>query len=452
VATIEAAQAVTGADLDTLDQLVSKSLLVRRWQAHTSTRLYMLQTLRAYAAERFGAAGDCAAVRERHYRYFLAVAECHGREQAVMGVASKEHLRRLDEEMHNFDAALRWSVGRPDAGPALAMVAALGWYWDLRERYAVDAVNWIDRALALPGADDHPAERVRALLAKPFRLRWRGRVAEGPAILAEAEAIARALGDPLLLAKVLMASSIWWSMAGRSDAADAAADEALQCATAAHDEWEIADSWRCKARAATNLAQLHERVDRAGVLLQDVGNAVRLGQLFGDAAYAALAMGGERQARGFADRAAPIVRDLDNPGIWMFRTVSGVTGLAALLTGDTEAARDAFRDELALCRQLIALPIASEALLGLAAVAVIDGQLRHAARLRGAAAAHGYGRQPEDVPARIDAEFLVPARKRYGPEAWDTAVHEGAQLSFEDAVAYALDPQRAPSARSACAT
>jgi hypothetical protein len=361
----------------------------------------------------------------------------------VMGVASREHLRHLDEEVHNFDAALRWTAGRPDAGPALAMVAALGWYWDLRERYAADAVDWIDRALALPGAENHPAERVRALLAKPFRLRWLGRVAEGPAILAEAQAIARALGDPLLLAKVLMACSVWWSMAGRSDAADIAADEALQCATAAHDEWEIADSWRCKARAACNLPELGERVDRAALLLQDVGNVVRLGQLFADSAHSALAMGGDRQAREFADRAAPIVRDLDNAGIWMFRTVSGITGLAALLAGDTDAARDAFREELELCRQLIVLPIASDALLGLAAVAVVDGDLSHAARLRGAAAAHGYGQLQDDVPARLDAAFLAPARKRYGADAWDTAVREGAQLSVENAIAYALDQQRA---------
>ena len=65
---------------------------------------------------------------------------------------------------------------------------------------------------------------------------------------------------------------------------------------------------------------------------------VRLGQLFCNAAYGALVMGGDRDAREFADRAAPIVRDLDNPGTWM--VLCGNTGLAALLTGDTDAARD----------------------------------------------------------------------------------------------------------------
>jgi predicted ATPase/class 3 adenylate cyclase len=434
-ATIGAAQTITGADLDTLDHLVAKSLLVRRQTADALTRLQMLETIRAYAGERFAATGERDGVRERHFRHFLAVAECHGTDQALMGVGRKQHLTRLDEESHNFDAALGWAVGQPRAGPALAMVAALGSLWQLRDRYA-DAIDWIDRALAMPGAEDHPAERARALLAKGVALRWRGRVAEQPAIVAEAQAVARAVGDPLLLAKVLNGCSAMWSVAGRSDAADAIADEALRCATAADDEWEIAQAWTGKASAVSDLSELRERVDRAAALLKDVGNVVRLGQLFCDAAYGALAMGGDRDARELADRAAPIVRDLDNPGTWMI--LRGNTGLAALLTGDTDAARDAFREELAICRELVALPIASEGLLGLAAVAVVHGDLNQAARLRGAAAAHGYGQQQDAIEARLDAAFFATARRRHGANAWDAAVRAGTQLSFEKAIAYAL--------------
>ena len=91
-ATIQAAQAITDADLDTLDHLVGKSLLVRRRQTHTPTRLQMLETIRACAAERFAAAGDRDALRERHYRHFLSVAERHGTEQALMGVDREQHL------------------------------------------------------------------------------------------------------------------------------------------------------------------------------------------------------------------------------------------------------------------------------------------------------------------------------------------------------------------------
>ena len=55
-ATVEAAETITGGGLDTLDGLVAKSLLVRRRHAFAPTRLGMLETIRAYAGERFAAA------------------------------------------------------------------------------------------------------------------------------------------------------------------------------------------------------------------------------------------------------------------------------------------------------------------------------------------------------------------------------------------------------------
>ena len=48
-ATVEAAEAITGAGLDTLDGLVAKSLLVRRRERTRRRRLGMLETIRAYA-------------------------------------------------------------------------------------------------------------------------------------------------------------------------------------------------------------------------------------------------------------------------------------------------------------------------------------------------------------------------------------------------------------------
>ena len=53
-ATVEAAEAITNACLDTLDGLIAKNLLVLRRDAHARSRLGMLETIRAYATERFG--------------------------------------------------------------------------------------------------------------------------------------------------------------------------------------------------------------------------------------------------------------------------------------------------------------------------------------------------------------------------------------------------------------
>ena len=49
------------------------------------TRLGMLETIRAYAGERFASAADAEAVREAHYRYYLALAQRHGTDRALRG-------------------------------------------------------------------------------------------------------------------------------------------------------------------------------------------------------------------------------------------------------------------------------------------------------------------------------------------------------------------------------
>jgi predicted ATPase len=106
----------------------------------------MLETIRAYATERFAGAADIDAVHQRHYLHYLALAGRHGTERALWGAGGKEHLAALDAEIDNLHAALGWAIGQANAELALAMVAALGWYWVTRERYA-DAVDWVEQSL-----------------------------------------------------------------------------------------------------------------------------------------------------------------------------------------------------------------------------------------------------------------------------------------------------------------
>jgi predicted ATPase/DNA-binding SARP family transcriptional activator len=447
-ATVEAAATITGTDLDTLDRLVAKSLLSRRQQAHAPTRLGMLETIRAYATERFAAIDDVEAVRERHYRYFLALAERHGTDRALMGADGKQHLARLDAEVENLHAALEWAVNRRDGGRAIAAVVAVGRYWWMRDRYA-QAVSWIDRALSLPGVDDHPTTRLRALCIRELALWPLGRGAERPQALAELEAAARALGAPAIVSHALLSRAFLEISSGRLDLANASADDALNAATASGDEWAIAQAASGKASAASTLEQLRERVDRAASLLADVGNLYQLANLLSSAAYNALCLGGERDANQLADRAMPITHELDNPYLSMM--LCGNFGLAALFTGDPDAARHAFRAQLELCRELVVPPVSSEGLLGLAAIAVARDDLDRAARLFGASDTQRYGQPTGPVETRLDATCFQPARDRLGVHTWNAALREGAALNFNEAIAYALeqsDPRDAPDAAS----
>jgi hypothetical protein len=436
-ATVAAAETITGAGLDTLDRLVVKSLLVRRQHAQTATRLEMLETIRAYAAERFAAAADNDAIRERHHRYYLALARRHGSNRALWGTSRKQHLAQLDPEIDNLHAALGWAVGHDSAERALEMCVALGWYWLMRDRYA-DAVDWIGHALSLPDVDAHPALRVRALCINAWALWPLGRGAEQPSVMAEAEAIARTLADPAILSQALETRSSQENTAGRSDVAETLADEALHWASAAGDDWGIAMASFARAMAASNAAELRERVNQAASLLDQVGDVYHLADLLTSAAYVALCQGSDRDASELIGRATPIVRRLDNPFLWTL--LRGNFALTALLTGDTDTARQAFREELGLSRELVVLPFASEGLHGLAAVAAVRDDLHRAARLSGAAAAHRYCSSAEDaVEARLHAAFFEPARTRHGTDAWDAAAREGGALSLQDAITYALD-------------
>jgi predicted ATPase/DNA-binding SARP family transcriptional activator len=435
-ATVTAVETITEADLDTLGRLVAKSLLVREHNPTASSRLRMLETVRAYASERFAAA-DHEDVRERHYRFFLALAERHGADRALWGRDSTEHLARLDAESDNIHGALRWAFDQSDARSALAMCAAMGYYWELRDRNA-DAMEWVQRALSLPGAEAHPVLRVRVLCHQTWFL-WRlGRVHDAPPVMADAEATARTLAIPTLLAHTLATRSWREAAAGRTDTAETLAEEALHWATVSGEEWAIAEAIHVKAPLASTLAELRERVDGAEALLKGVGNVYQLVNLLGTAAYSAIRLGGDQDALELITRAASTAGDTDDASTQMF--ISGNTGLAALLTGDTDTAQDAFRAELRLCHELVVPAFAAEGLLGLAAIAADRGNVQRAARLSGAAITHGHDLTDPDIRARLAASFFDPARTRERADAWDANVREGAALSFDEAIAYALHP------------
>jgi hypothetical protein len=264
----------------------------------------MLETVRAYAAQRFTAIADQEAVRKRHYRYFLALAERHGTERALDGAGRKDHFARLDAESDNLNAALDWALDQPDSEASLAIVAAAGWYWLMRDRAAT--LDRIDHALGLPGAERHPALRIRALCIKFVCARLLRQTPEQPAIAVQAESLARGLGDPVLLSQALTTRAHEAALDGRSQVAVALADEALVWARAAGDEWEIACAARARAAAAATAPELRDRVDRAARLMYDVGNTYQLVHMLSSAARRALSIGSDVDARDFIDRAIPL--------------------------------------------------------------------------------------------------------------------------------------------------
>jgi hypothetical protein len=78
-----------------------------------------------------------------------------------------------------------------------------------------------------------------------------------------------------------------------------------------------------------------------------------------------------------------------------------------------------------------------EGLTGLAAIAARRGDTERAARLQGAATAHGLCTDA-DVTAELEEHFFAPARARHGTRRWTEAEAAGAEMSLEQAIAFAV--------------
>ena len=115
--TIEAAEEVCDADLETLESLLDHSL-VRRW---ASGRLGMLETIREFAAELLDESGEGEQVRRAHAEFFLALGDASGLRLDTLGTAPQRHDLVLPE-LHNFRAAMDWAAA---SDPVLGLRVAV---------------------------------------------------------------------------------------------------------------------------------------------------------------------------------------------------------------------------------------------------------------------------------------------------------------------------------------
>jgi predicted ATPase/DNA-binding SARP family transcriptional activator len=169
--TLEAAESVCGDDevgdvMDVQSRLVDQSLIVAR-----GGRFSMLETILVYARERLDAAGEEVMLRERHARFFAALAESIQPE--LRGIDQARALTRLRNDEHNLRLALQWgrehADGHPDVG--LSLAAALGWYWYVGRQ--VEGRSELKSMLAAAsGASDRI--QARALQALSLSLRPAG--------------------------------------------------------------------------------------------------------------------------------------------------------------------------------------------------------------------------------------------------------------------------------------
>ncbi|MEV0353594.1 BTAD domain-containing putative transcriptional regulator [Nonomuraea sp. NPDC050680] len=159
-ATLESVEAVCGGTAHVLGALADKSLV----QVSPAGRYSMLETIRAYAADRLAESGEMAAYRRRHAVYLLDLAE-RAVPQLRTG-AQIEWIERLSAERDDCSVALRWALDERDVEIALRLCAALNWYWWMCG-YRHESASWTGQVLDLAG-DTPPPGLVRAYVACLF--------------------------------------------------------------------------------------------------------------------------------------------------------------------------------------------------------------------------------------------------------------------------------------------
>ena len=214
--TVEAAEEVCDADLDTLQSLVEKSLL-----RFTNGRYWMLEMIREFAAERLDESGDPGSVRRRFVEHVGTLAE--QARQHLVGGKQLEWMAHVDVERDNVRGAFALAIDRGQPELQLAAATALERFWWARG--AGEGLFWLER-----GLDEVTAQsqlRGSALAAAGSSAYLVGDYGRALTMVEEALFIARELDDRAAIAASLVRLASPLAIVGRIDEAISALEEAL---------------------------------------------------------------------------------------------------------------------------------------------------------------------------------------------------------------------------------
>ncbi len=408
--TLEAADGVTGdwrleiegsespiSTLDAVESLVAKSLLTHRENATGEPRFGMLETIREYALERLAASAEAEMVRQAHAAYFVTWIESV--EPKLYGEGEIDWFARVEVEHDNLRAALAWEEAERDQETALRLAAAMRRFWYVRG-YWSEGRRWLESILAWADGGT-PRAQAGARLALGNMLGMLHAHAQALPYLEQVLDLYRSLGDTRRVSNVLQHLGKAALALGDLERAEAAAEESVQ----------LARETGIRPLLALSLSQL-------GLLAWERGDDMRAESLLIEARAVARQAGSHREAA----------------------VVLVTLGFLAVLRDDACQASQRLREAAAEARAPADPWTLVGVLEGCAALAARERPER-AARLWGAARefleALGGEREPMEQAAYASA--VAPARAALGDDHLATLMREGAAMTLEEAVAYALE-------------
>jgi predicted ATPase/DNA-binding XRE family transcriptional regulator len=405
--TLEAAEAVgagrqvgSGDVLDLLGGLVEQSLVVGLSTDGVSPRYGMLEPVRQYALERLEESGEAGEVRRRHVEFFLALTE--RAEPEIKGQDQVEWLDRLEADNDNLSAAIGWSLEAGDALTVARFGWALGMYWVMRVRQGEGRL-WMERVVS---SGDLPAKmRGRVRWALSVCMYGFGDDQRLQTLAEEGVALSQQASDRFGEGLAMGIHGFAALQLGELDQATRLLEESLEIFR------ELRDTW-ASAHVLNHLAVVPLRQDDYPRAVGYAQEALALTHRTGDRFAANISL--------------------------------NLLAQAAWASGEHRLAERYLREALAVAHEIRAWMDAAYCVQALAAAAGERGEQQRAARMLGAADAmlETAGTLFRDM-ATDDHElhqFAVSgAREQLGERAWSAAWEEGRAMTFDEAVAFALE-------------
>jgi predicted ATPase/class 3 adenylate cyclase len=348
-----------GADvLDLLTGLVDKSLVaVEELPGEAmgdgrseAPRYRLLETIRQYSRDRLFESGEASDLRQRHFDWFLALAE-HA-EPELDGPRQRQWLDRLEREHENLRAALQWAEESHQAESGLQLGRKLWQFWWVRG-YLAEGRDRLASLLAGAEPSARTAARAKALHGAGILAQDQGDYRAARALHEESLAIKRELCDRAGVAASLNNLGHVARLQGDYRAARALYEEGLAIGRELGDPRGLAFSLRglgLIARYQGDLIAARAYYEESLAIARRLGDERAVAISLNNLALVALDSGDPEAARVYYQESLTIKQELgDRRGIAF--ALNGL-GLTALYRGEDEPARRYFVDSLAIRREL----------------------------------------------------------------------------------------------------
>jgi predicted ATPase/class 3 adenylate cyclase len=264
--TADAAERVCSADLDLLQSLVEKSLLV-----FELGRFSMLETIREFAIDQLSASGLETEARRAHALEYAQLAERW--KPAFITAERPIALNALEADHDNLREALRFLVGAEPAR-ALKLVGNLWSFW-LARGYLSEGRRWLTDAIqAAPEVSN--ATRARALVGGGILAHYQGDYDEAEEQCTQGLALFRQAGDEEGAAVALMGLALTARTRGDYETAAERYQEAIDFFRRVGDTSDLAytlDRFGISCWFQGDNRRARELIDESLALFQDLGDA-----------------------------------------------------------------------------------------------------------------------------------------------------------------------------------